>query len=169
MYYSNRAAVNLALGIMTSPLFIFIISIQIGNFGKVIADCAKAIEINPKNIKAHWREAKAYNQLGKYRDCIAICDKALDISSLLLWFVFRCDHINQDKENKELLAEKKIAIEKQVIEERKALERQKQEADAKREEQAVIGFIEAKGMTMGEPLFDISGYLHLNYNYELNS
>ena len=48
--YSNRAAVNLKLGIQY-----FIKE----NYGKVIKDCLKAIEFDPENTKAYYRAAKA--------------------------------------------------------------------------------------------------------------
>jgi len=61
--HSNRAAVNL----------------ELGNFGKVLRDCAKAIEYNPKNIKAYYRSGKACYILEKIPEALDCCDRALNL------------------------------------------------------------------------------------------
>jgi hypothetical protein len=59
--YSNRAQANLLLK----------------NYGKTVEDSKKAIELNPKNIKAYYRAAKAYSALGKHTDAMEICELGL--------------------------------------------------------------------------------------------
>ena len=47
------------------------------NYGKTVEDSKKAIELNPKNIKAYYRAAKAYSALGKHTDAMEICELGL--------------------------------------------------------------------------------------------
>ncbi len=47
------------------------------NYGKTIEDSKKAIELNPKNIKAYYRAAKAYSALGKHTEAAEICEQGL--------------------------------------------------------------------------------------------
>eukprot|EP00029_Vermamoeba_vermiformis_P007757 TRINITY_DN3444_c0_g1_i1.p1 TRINITY_DN3444_c0_g1~~TRINITY_DN3444_c0_g1_i1.p1 ORF type:complete len:413 (-),score=112.01 TRINITY_DN3444_c0_g1_i1:9-1247(-) len=59
--YANRAQANLLLK----------------NYGKTIEDAKKAIELNPKNVKAYYRAAKAYSALGKHTESAEMCDQGL--------------------------------------------------------------------------------------------
>ncbi|CAG8497278.1 16244_t:CDS:2 [Acaulospora colombiana] len=58
---ANRAAVNL----------------ELGNFRKVLTDCAKVIRSNPMNVKAFYRSAKALCELEKMKEAIDCCDHGL--------------------------------------------------------------------------------------------
>jgi tetratricopeptide (TPR) repeat protein len=86
--YSNRAAVNLVLG----------------NYGRVIEDCALGIGLDPTNVKLYFRSAKASMSMYKYANALKFCESGLVI------------HPN----SKELLAEKNNALSKiQFIEKKK--------------------------------------------------
>lgn len=65
VYYSNRAAVNL----------------EMGNYARTIDDCKKAIESNPKNLKAFFRAARASSLLDKYEQALAYIDDALKVDA----------------------------------------------------------------------------------------
>ncbi|CAG8735928.1 13664_t:CDS:2 [Cetraspora pellucida] len=60
---TNRAAVNL----------------ELQNYRKVLTDCAKAIKLNPKNIKAFYRSAKALHALDKIDQALDCCEHGLKI------------------------------------------------------------------------------------------
>jgi len=61
--YSNRAACFLKLG----------------QHEKAEEDAARALEINPKNIKANFRRGLALHAMGRYRDALPVLAKAHDI------------------------------------------------------------------------------------------
>lgn len=42
-----------------------------------VSDATKALAINPLYLKAHFRIAQCHSLLGKYDDCIRICDEIL--------------------------------------------------------------------------------------------
>ncbi|KAJ3217412.1 hypothetical protein HDU67_007995 [Dinochytrium kinnereticum] len=58
--HSNRAAVNL----------------ELGNFRKAINDCAEAIKINPRNVKAYYRSIKALFALDRFEEALDCCEYA---------------------------------------------------------------------------------------------
>lgn len=59
--YSNRAHVRMLLR----------------QFVEVVDDCRKAIELDPKNIKAYWRAAKASMHLDLCRNGLDFCEQGL--------------------------------------------------------------------------------------------
>lgn len=59
--YSNRAHVRMLLR----------------QFVEVVDDCRKAIELDPKNIKAYWRAAKASMHLDLCRNGLEFCEQGL--------------------------------------------------------------------------------------------
>ncbi|KAJ3415908.1 Tetratricopeptide repeat protein 4 [Chytridiales sp. JEL 0842] len=59
--YSNRAAVNLKLG----------------NYRKTILDCAEAIKLNPKNIKAYYRSTVALRSVDRLAEALDSCEWGL--------------------------------------------------------------------------------------------
>ncbi|KAJ3307135.1 hypothetical protein HDV03_002646 [Kappamyces sp. JEL0829] len=59
--HSNRAAVNL----------------ELSNFRSVLYDCAQAIKLNPKNVKAYYRSVKALLALDRIDECIDSCKHGL--------------------------------------------------------------------------------------------
>lgn len=44
------------------------------NYGKVVNDCREAVKLNPKNVKAYYRGAKAANALEKYEEALKFCE-----------------------------------------------------------------------------------------------
>jgi tetratricopeptide (TPR) repeat protein len=60
---ANRAACNL----------------ELKNYGRVLNDCSKCLKINPTNIKALYRSAKALFALDKLVETIDCCDHALTV------------------------------------------------------------------------------------------
>jgi tetratricopeptide repeat protein 4 len=66
VYLSNRAAVNLVLR----------------NYGDVVDDCQRAVELDPANLKAYLRGAKAAFALGKLDVAVQFADRGVGASSL---------------------------------------------------------------------------------------
>lgn len=60
---ANRAACNL----------------ELKNYGRVLNDCSKCLKINPKNVKALYRSARALFALDKLVETIDCCDHALTV------------------------------------------------------------------------------------------
>ncbi|KAJ1910814.1 HSP70/90 co-chaperone [Tieghemiomyces parasiticus] len=60
--YVNRAAVNL----------------ELQNYRRVLNDCHAALQINPKNVKALYRSARACRALEKYEEALECCRWALE-------------------------------------------------------------------------------------------
>ena len=77
IYYSNRAAVHLALGIICT--FSLLISTK-ENYGHTIEDCKEAIKLNDKNIKAYYRAARASFMLEKYQQSLTFCNLGLQVN-----------------------------------------------------------------------------------------
>ncbi|KAF7723207.1 hypothetical protein EC973_002282 [Apophysomyces ossiformis] len=59
--YANRAAVNL----------------ELSNYGRVLRDCAKCLELNPKNVKALYRSARALYALDRVDEAHDCCEHGL--------------------------------------------------------------------------------------------
>ncbi|CAG8543874.1 7674_t:CDS:2 [Dentiscutata erythropus] len=101
---TNRAAVNL----------------ELQNYRKVLTDCAKAIKLNPQNIKAFYRSAKALYALDKIDQALDCCEHGIEIGPNNL-------ALQQLKEicikRKEILDQKA-----KIKEERERKEREKKEA-----------------------------------------
>ncbi|KAJ1984070.1 HSP70/90 co-chaperone [Dimargaris verticillata] len=93
--YTNRAAVNLSLQ----------------NYRRAILDCKSALEINPKNVKALYRSARACLALEKFEEAIECCKWGLafgpDNKSLnrLLEEVVKAESTAKAREAKRLAAE----------------------------------------------------------------
>jgi tetratricopeptide (TPR) repeat protein len=66
---TNRAAVNL----------------ELGNYRQVLIDCSKALKLNPKNIKAYYRSAKALYALDKIEEAIDCCEHGLAVNAIISW------------------------------------------------------------------------------------
>ncbi|KAG0367936.1 hypothetical protein BGZ54_002967 [Gamsiella multidivaricata] len=104
--YVNRAACNL----------------HFGNYRKVLTDCAHALKLNPKNVKALFRSAKALFTLEMYPEAIDCCDHALnaepdnqavkDERAKIQAEFDRKEQIRREKE----LREQKIREKKMIIE-----------------------------------------------------
>jgi hypothetical protein len=52
------------------------------NYRSVLYDCGRAIQFNPKNIKAYFRSAKALLALDRITECIDCCKKGIYIDPL---------------------------------------------------------------------------------------
>jgi tetratricopeptide (TPR) repeat protein len=50
------------------------------NYRRVLNDCAKALTLNPKCIKAYYRSAKACRALEKVEDALDACNRGLEVS-----------------------------------------------------------------------------------------
>ncbi|CAG8516836.1 5122_t:CDS:2 [Paraglomus occultum] len=66
--YVNRAAVNLELQLNL-----------LENYRRVLNDCAQALKLNPKNVKAYYRSAKALYALDKMDEALDCCERGLQI------------------------------------------------------------------------------------------
>ncbi|KAI8906689.1 hypothetical protein EDD86DRAFT_192751 [Gorgonomyces haynaldii] len=105
LLYSNRAAVNLKLQ----------------NYRKVLNDCAKAIELNQKNVKAYFRSIKALYALDKLVEAVDCCQIALQL----------------DPDNKDLQEELERIKKRQAVLKELEDKRQKQEQEREKREQAL--------------------------------
>ena len=47
------------------------------NYGKVVEDCEQALKLQPGNIKAYFRAARACNGLHKYPRALEFCEEGL--------------------------------------------------------------------------------------------
>ncbi|KAI8825649.1 uncharacterized protein EV422DRAFT_135244 [Fimicolochytrium jonesii] len=112
--YSNRAAVNL----------------ELGNYRKVLNDCAEAITLRPETIKAYYRSAKALIALDKLAEAIDCCDIGLKI----------------DPNNAALSVERKKAVDRKMLQEETDRKRKEREERIKREEGEVQQAILSKGI-----------------------
>ncbi|CDS12173.1 hypothetical protein LRAMOSA04368 [Lichtheimia ramosa] len=98
---ANRAAVNL----------------ELGNYGRVLRDCAKCLELNPQHTKALYRSARALLALDRVDEAHDCCVHALAV----------------DPENEPVKAiQKKCIARKEQIE---AKQRQKEEKERKEQEE----------------------------------
>ncbi|KAJ9065259.1 HSP70/90 co-chaperone [Entomophthora muscae] len=107
--YINRAAVNL----------------ELGNYGKVLGDCSKALHLDPKNVKAFYRSSKALYQLGRAQDVIACCECGLRVEP-------------ENSSLKTLLIQAKTLKEKVDEKERIKAEREQKEAERVKELEAAL-------------------------------
>ncbi|KAJ3122778.1 hypothetical protein HK098_002469 [Nowakowskiella sp. JEL0407] len=99
--YSNRAAVNL----------------ELENYRSVLTDCSKAIKLDPKNIKAYYRSAKALTLLDKIDDAIDCIHHGLKLdptNTSLLSLLSTAKTRKLELENKEA---KKVEAEKEKLKE----------------------------------------------------
>lgn len=74
--YVNRALCNLELS-TASKYSTFRLLIPIGNYRSTTLDCAAALRINPKNVKAHYRSASALLALDKVHEALDVCYRGL--------------------------------------------------------------------------------------------
>lgn len=100
----NRAACNL----------------ELQNYGRVLSDCSKCLAINPQNVKALYRSAKALFALDRLIEAIDCCDHALVV----------------DPENKAVEEVKEKAVNRKNMQEEK--KRQKEEKERREREKKDI-------------------------------
>jgi tetratricopeptide (TPR) repeat protein len=125
IYYSNRAAVELLRK----------------NYGKVVEDCTKAMQLNPSHIKAYFRCARAQAGLHKWQLCVDVCEAGLKIEA----------------SNKEILKElenarAKLEVRRQEAKKKEA-EKAKQMMEDSKGKRALNKAIEARGIRMGECVY----------------
>ncbi|EPQ29519.1 uncharacterized protein PFL1_02738 [Pseudozyma flocculosa PF-1] len=101
----NRAACNL----------------ELQNYGMCLRDTSATLAINPRNIKAYYRAARALLALDRSADCVKTCDLALTI----------------DDANQAIAALRKKAQERDDLVKRQALEKAERER-RKRETEAAL-------------------------------
>lgn len=61
---------------------------NVENYRKVLTDCARAIKLNPKNVKAYYRSAKALYELDKIDEAIDCCDHGIEVRVYILFYSF---------------------------------------------------------------------------------
>jgi tetratricopeptide (TPR) repeat protein len=81
--YCNRAAVHLSLS----------------NYGKVLNDCAMALKLNPKNLKAYYRSTRALYALDRVDEGIDCCVKGLEIDNENANLISELTKLKTKKEN----------------------------------------------------------------------
>lgn len=74
---SNRTLINLKLSKNFLEITIFLFLLE--NYGRVIADCKKIIEINEKFIKAYFRYASALFFVNRLEEGLKIIDQGLKV------------------------------------------------------------------------------------------
>eukprot|EP01126_Amoeba_proteus_P026911 TRINITY_DN2664_c0_g1_i5.p1 TRINITY_DN2664_c0_g1~~TRINITY_DN2664_c0_g1_i5.p1 ORF type:complete len:255 (-),score=42.59 TRINITY_DN2664_c0_g1_i5:703-1467(-) len=121
LLFSNRAACNMKLE----------------NYGKVIQDCKEAIHLDPTNLKAFWRAAKASNMIGKHHEALEFCNQGLQLS-------VTC---------KELLQEKEVSTQKLSQEEKEKIKRTSNQLKINSLKQEMLQKLNLKGIKMGPYLF----------------
>ncbi|KAL3676038.1 hypothetical protein R1sor_025986 [Riccia sorocarpa] len=133
--YGNRAQVNLLLG----------------NYGRAVDDADEAIKLNPSNIKAYYRGAKAALALKLWPKVAELCSEGLKL----------------EPENKELQSMRKQAEQKQAAE----AEAKRRALEIKSKAEALVSALEKRKIRVGpsrykertghrRPEFDTSGILH---------
>eukprot|EP01108_Squamamoeba_japonica_P000378 TRINITY_DN1106_c0_g1_i1.p1 TRINITY_DN1106_c0_g1~~TRINITY_DN1106_c0_g1_i1.p1 ORF type:complete len:419 (-),score=139.90 TRINITY_DN1106_c0_g1_i1:13-1227(-) len=123
VYFSNRAAVNLAAQ----------------NYGNCVSDCKHAIRLDPSNIKAYFRAAKASYTLRKSTQCIEFCNLGL----------------KQDADNaqlKAILAQAQAVLDKQKAAAKAKAERDEAAAEAAADRSVeLFSMLEKYGAKLGAP------------------
>ncbi|RKP10262.1 hypothetical protein THASP1DRAFT_21997 [Thamnocephalis sphaerospora] len=112
----NRAACNL----------------ELQNYRRVLNDCAKAITLDAKCVKAYYRSAKACRALEKVENALDACDRGLAI----------------DPENKALLQEKELirALEKKLAD-NQAIKKEREDS-MRAEQERISQAIQERGLRM---------------------
>ncbi|KAI8850268.1 hypothetical protein BC829DRAFT_442303 [Chytridium lagenaria] len=84
-----------------------------GNFRKAINDCAEAIKVNPKNVKAYYRSVKALFSLDRFEEALDSCIYGLKIEPTNVQLKAEKARI-EEKVKQKAAKEKKSAMEKQM-------------------------------------------------------
>ncbi|CAG8610887.1 1966_t:CDS:2 [Funneliformis mosseae] len=113
---TNRAAVNL----------------ELENYRKVLADCSKALKLNPQNIKAYYRSAKALYALDKIEEAIDCCEHGLAVQP----------------NNKVLQNEKVKCLNRKEILEKKRREKEERERKERESKEELARAIEGRNIKM---------------------
>lgn len=136
VYFSNRGAANL----------------ELSNFKSTVEDCKIAIQLNPNNVKAYFRAAKACGELEKFDEAYSIID----------------DGLQKNSGHKDLLILRKD-IEKKALEARKIREERERKMKAIEHEKNIamkakgdwINALSSRNIALGRFLYPImEEYLH---------
>ncbi|KAF9435498.1 hypothetical protein BGZ76_006157 [Entomortierella beljakovae] len=104
--YVNRAACNL----------------HFGNYRRVLTDCAHALKLNSKNVKALFRSAKALLALEMYIEAIDCCEHALNIDPDNQPVKEEMAKIKAEFEHKEKIKREKEERERKIREKKEKVE-----------------------------------------------
>ncbi|KAI9251218.1 hypothetical protein BY458DRAFT_559494 [Sporodiniella umbellata] len=134
---TNRAACNL----------------ELQNFGRVLSDCSKCLEINPRNVKALYRSAKALASLDRLVEAIDCCDHALSI----------------DPDNQIVSDIKKKAVDrKNLLEEKKRQKEERERREREKKETLETAFKE-RNITIHVEDKEVREKANIDYDYETNT
>ncbi|KAJ3171625.1 Tetratricopeptide repeat protein 4 [Geranomyces variabilis] len=114
--HTNRAAVNL----------------ELGNFRKVLNDCAAALTLQPDNVKAYYRSVKALLALDKLDEALDCCERALKV----------------DPHNAAIQVEQAKVVKRQALMAETARARAEREERTIREARELKNAIVSRGITM---------------------
>jgi tetratricopeptide (TPR) repeat protein len=108
--------------------------VRVENYGKVVVDCREAVKLNPKNVKAYFRGAKAANALEKYDEALKFCDGGLAL----------------EPKSGALLTEKRIAMEGREALQRRDQQKQKELQEKKERQQQLLDALRERQIVMGD-------------------
>ncbi|KAL0489567.1 tetratricopeptide repeat protein [Acrasis kona] len=121
------------------------INILMGNYGYAIKDARRCLQVDPKNVKAMYRIAKASSMLNRWKLCLQYSEKALRL----------------DPENKEIKTMKDKANAAIV---KLFQEQEKQRQILKRRKQVpkkLVDLLKSKGIIMGDSEMDSKYFAQL--------
>ncbi|KAF9585631.1 hypothetical protein BGW38_001454 [Lunasporangiospora selenospora] len=80
LYYTNGIDIDCSDDKLNETLYVnrAACNLHFGNYRRVLTDCAHALKLNPKNVKALFRSAKALAALEMYKEAIDCCEHALN-------------------------------------------------------------------------------------------
>ncbi|KAG1053657.1 hypothetical protein G6F43_004277 [Rhizopus delemar] len=130
----NRAACNL----------------ELQNYGRVLSDCSKCLAINPQNVKALYRSAKALFALDRLIEAIDCCDHALVV----------------DPENKAIQDVKEKAVSRKNIQEEKKRQREEKERREREKKDILENAFKEKKITIQVEDEEIREKANIDYDFE---
>lgn len=92
-------------------------NLELKNYRRCITDCTRVLDLDNSNIKAWYRSAKAFLLLDKADECLACCERGLEV-----------DGVNKSLLHTKLQAEKRSQRRKELAVE---LQRRKEETEEK--------------------------------------
>jgi tetratricopeptide (TPR) repeat protein len=87
------------------------------NFGSVLKDCSKALELNQKSSKAYYRSATALLALDRPDEAIDCCDRCLSFdqdNAPIRQIRERANKVKTEKERREKERQERIRVEQEV-------------------------------------------------------
>jgi hypothetical protein len=107
-------------------------ALLLGNQGKALDDAKVCVELDPLNVKGFFRAAKSSYSLGKLEECVAFCERGLEIDVA-------------NVELKSILKQAKKAVEKREV-------RQKQFMKTTAITDAYLGKLRQRSLKLGPPV-----------------